>query len=187
MLQSLLLSRYGRCKVTKKLYNIRNGERVARNREFHLVMGKLHAVDAAAILLITRARVAGEGAAQCGEGIGIEACGKRFGNYHIEHFAFLRVRVGESACSIGVAVGVGQIGLNVVDRSAVHQVGASHYKHWRIGAIVVYAYEPHRGQAYSIRSEGRASGKDAHASVAAQARRANRGRPSIALRFGKIP
>ena len=88
---------------------------------------------------------------------------------------------------IRVAVGVWDIGLDVVDGGAVHEVGAPHDEdRAHLGPDLDF-FQLDAGQAQRIGPERRAGGKHAHPGVAAQAGRADRGRPGIPHGPGELP
>ena len=88
---------------------------------------------------------------------------------------------------LGVAVGVGQIRLDVIDRRAAHQIRTRHIQDRAVLRVEVGLYQPHARKPQRVRPEGRARGKDAHAGVAAQTRRTHGRRPAVAARLGKFP
>ena len=87
---------------------------------------------------------------------------------------------------LGVAVGGGEVRLDVVNRRAVHQVGARHAHH-RHAVHRLYRFDTYRRESQSVGTEGRAGGEDPHPGIAAQAWRAHRRRPPLPLGSGKTP
>ena len=67
-----------------------------------------------------------------------------------------------------MAVGVGDIGFDVVDGGAVHQVGTPHDEDGADVGPVLDGLQPDAGQAQRVGPEGGAGGKDAHPGVAAE-------------------
>ena len=86
-----------------------------------------------------------------------------------------------------MAVGIGQIGLDIQDRGAVHQVGAAYVQNGPQHGVRFDSLQPHGGQADRIGPKRRSRGKNAHASVAAQLGRPHRGRPVPSHALGKLP
>ena len=107
----------------QKLIDAYHCHRCAVDLEFHFAVGECHAVDALGVVLVAWSWVASQCAPQCSQRVGTNSAGKILGNIHFQWLHSLGVGVGETAGGVGVAVGVGQIGLNVDYRGAVHQVG----------------------------------------------------------------
>ena len=93
----------------------------------------------------------------------------------------------EALGGVGVAVGVGNIGLDVVDGGAVHEVGSPHDEDGAHVGTNLDFFQLDAGQAQRIGPEGRAGGENAHAGVAAEAGRADRGRPGVPHGPGELP
>ena len=93
----------------------------------------------------------------------------------------------EAAPCVGVAVGVGQIGFDIQNRSAVHEVGAAYMQNGPQRGVRFDSLQAHGGQADGVGPKRRPRGKYAHAPVAAQLGRPYRGRPVPAHALGKLP
>ena len=93
----------------------------------------------------------------------------------------------EACGGVRVAVGVGNVGLDVVDGGAVHQVGAPHDEDGADVRPVLDGFQLDAGQSQRIGPEGRAGGKYAHPGVAAEAGRPDGGGPAVPHRAGKLP
>ena len=94
---------------------------------------------------------------------------------------------GEAAGGLRAAVGVGEIGLDVEDRRAVHQVGPGDEQRRALALELLRAQQPHAAQPQGVGAEGRARGEDPHAHIPAEPRRAYRGRPALPVGRGKMP
>ena len=86
-----------------------------------------------------------------------------------------------------MAVRIGDVGLDIVDGGAVHQVGTAHDEHRPNVRALLNSFQLYAGKPQRVRSEGGAGGKHAHPGVAAKARRAHGGRPAFPHRAGKLP
>ena len=84
-------------------------------------------------------------------------------------------------------VGIRKVGLDVIDRRAVHQICARDDQNVTEAILMLHAFELHAGKADGVRPERRARRKNAHALVAAKARRAHRRRPCIAHGGRELP
>ena len=94
---------------------------------------------------------------------------------------------GKALGGIRVAVGIGDVRLDVVNGGAIHQVGTAHDEHRANVRPVLDAFQTHAGKAQRIGTEGRPGGEHAHAGVAAQTRRAYSGGPAVPHRAGELP
>ena len=153
--------------------------------EAHVLPREGHAVHARGIVLIRRARVEREHAAQ-GRALFLRHERLQLRREHHLH-RVIGLRRGEAAERVRMAVRQRMIGLDVQDRRAVHQVGAAHQQRHAVRAVRLHALQRHAGQPDGVRAERRARGEHAHARVAAQPRRAHRRRPALPLVFGKQP
>src|SRR3712207_2451959 len=73
-----------------------------------------------------------------------------------------------------MAIGIGHIGLDVVDGRAIHEVGTEHIYNRCARGVEVDATDAHRREADGVRAERRARGPHAHAHVASQHGRPHR-------------
>ena len=95
--------------------------------------------------------------------------------------------VREAAGGVRVAVAVGNVGLDVKNRCAIHQVCAAYVQNRAEFPGLLHAQKADAGQPQIVGAEGGAGGKDAHPGVPAQPRRAHGGRPALADSLGKLP
>ena len=86
-----------------------------------------------------------------------------------------------------MAVPIGEVGLDVQDGGAVHQVRAPDMEHRAQGVRVHNAVQPHGGEADGIGPEGGAAGEDPHPLIAPQPGRPDRGGPLRPLGLVKGP
>ena len=94
----------------------------------------------------------------------------------------------EAPGGVRVAVGVGDVGLDVVDGGAVHQVGTPHDEDGADVRPVLDGFQLDAGQSQrSWAGKGEAGGKYAHPGVAAEAGRPDGGGPAVPHRAGKLP
>ena len=96
-------------------------------------------------------------------------------------------RAGKASHRLRTAVGVGNIGLDIIDGTAIHQIGPGDMDHRSLRGVQFHPFQPHAAQPDGIGPERRTGGKDPHAGIAPQTRRAHRGRPVLAHRLGKLP
>ena len=100
----------------------------------------------------------------------------------------VELRLRRKACScIRVAVGIGNVGLDVVDGGAVHQVGSPHDEHRADFRPNLNGFQFHAGQPQRVGPERRPGGEDAHPGVAAQPRRPDGGGPAVPHGTRKLP
>ena len=85
---------------------------------------------------------------------------------------------GKAAKGFRVAVGIGNVGLDVQNGGAVHQVGPLDPEHRALGGLAD-ACQLHAGQGDGVGPEGGAGGKDPHPGVAPQPGRTHRGGPGL--------
>ena len=136
-------------------------------------------------MLIGRARVLREHSAQCVQLFRREARREHVRYLHGERA--LPFAGGEAAERARRGVRVGDVGLDVENGRAVHQVGAGNAQHGPFGRGELHGLQLHAGEAEGIRPHGRARGENAHARVPAQARRAHQRRPGLAKILRKSP
>ena len=94
---------------------------------------------------------------------------------------------GKAFGSVRVTVGVGDIGLDVIDGGAVHQVSPAHQQDGAHLRAHLDAFQLHAGKAQGVGPEGGPGGEHAHAGIAAQTRRPNGGGPAVPHRAGELP
>ena len=94
---------------------------------------------------------------------------------------------GEAFGRLRMAVGIGNIGLDVKNRRPVHEVCPCDVEHRPARISEINALEPHARQADGVRPERGARGEHAHAHIAAQSRRSHGRRPGSINVFGKLP
>ena len=93
----------------------------------------------------------------------------------------------KAARRLRVAVGIRQIGLDIVNRRSVHQIRAADDEHRPLRGVQPHFLKRHGRQPDGIGAKRRPRGEHTHARVAAQPRRAHRRRPSLPLAGGKAP
>ena len=93
----------------------------------------------------------------------------------------------KAAGGIRVAVAVGNVGLDIKNRGAIHQIRAAHVQNRTEFPGLLHAQKTDAGQPQIVGAEGGAGGKDAHPGVPAQPGRAHGGRPALADSLGKLP
>ena len=84
--------------------------------------------------------------------------------------------VNEATCCFGVAIGKGDVGLDVEDGRVVAQIGSQNVDDRTVFGVL-NVVELYAGESQRVRAEGAARCKDTHALYAAQAWRSHRGRP----------
>ena len=162
-----------------------DGQRLAVHLEVDFQTAELHAVDPLGVVLVGGAGVVFQHTLQRRLLVG--------GHFGPEGVAADHVQVVgpglrcETCGGIRVAVGVGDIGFDVVDGGAVHQVGAPHDEDGADVGSVLDGFQLDAGQSQRIGPEGRAGGKYAHPGVAAEAGRPDGGGPAVPHRAGKLP
>ena len=95
--------------------------------------------------------------------------------------------VRKAPCGGWLTVAVGNVGLDVKDGGAVHQIGAAHNQYITILPGMAHFQELYAGQSQIVGPERGAGGKYTHAGVAAQPGRADRWGPALPYCLGKLP
>ena len=67
-----------------------------------------------------------------------------------------------------MTIRINHIGFDVINGGSIHQVGTLHINHGAQIGVILYTVNAHTRKAEMIGTEGRACGKDAHATIAAQ-------------------
>ena len=88
--------------------------------------------------------------------------------------------VDKAAAGLGMAVGKGNVGLDVEDGGAVHEVGPLDMEHGSVGSMEVDGEESYGGESQRIGTEGRPGGPHTYSLVASQARGTYGRRPLLA-------
>ena len=86
-----------------------------------------------------------------------------------------------------MAVCVGDVGLDVKNGGAVHEVRTGDMDHGAKLLRHFHTQQLHTGKAQIVGPEGGPGGEDAHPGIAAQPRRPHRGGPARPDRLGKLP
>ena len=102
-------------------YRLNHRHDTVGNAEADIAGGKRHSVDALRIVMITGTGVLGQHLAHGSLLIGREEAGDVGRDDDIEGLPDMGVD--ETAAGIGMGIGIGHVGLDVVDGRAVHQVG----------------------------------------------------------------
>lgn len=133
--------------------------------------GILHGIDALGRRMIMRARVFGkeffadvEVGAQCFKLWQGELPFRLFANLHLEPLPLCCVR--KSATSVWVGIGIGYVGLDIVDRCAVSEVGTLYIYHRGIRTVIIYTLYQDGGESEGIGAVRTARGKHPHPLVA---------------------
>lgn len=95
--------------------------------------------------------------------------------------------VSVAAGGVRVAVAVGNVGLDVENRGAVHQVCTAHVQNRAEFPGLLHTQKADAGQPQIVGAERGTGGEDAHPGVSAQPGRAHGGRPALPDSFGKLP
>ena len=93
----------------------------------------------------------------------------------------------EAAERVRVGVGKRQIGLYIINRSAVQYVRALDYKHRPVRSAAPYFNEPDARKSEGVRTKRRTGGKYAHSRVSSESRRTDGKTRGLLTRFGKFP
>ena len=93
----------------------------------------------------------------------------------------------EALGGLGMGVHIGQIGLDVIEGGAVHQISPQNVKHRPPGGVQLDPFQLHAGEPQRIGAERGAGGKNSHPGVAPQPGRADGGGPAVPHRPGKLP
>ena len=86
-----------------------------------------------------------------------------------------------------MAVAVGNVGLDVENRGAVHQIPAAHVQNRAEFPGLLHTQKTDAGQPQIVGAEGGAGGEDPHPGVSTQPGRAHGGRPALPDGLGKLP
>lgn len=95
--------------------------------------------------------------------------------------------VRKAAGGVRVAVAVGNVGLDIENRGAVHQVRTAHMQNRAEFPGLLHAQKADAGQPQIVGAERGTGGEDPHPDVSAQPGRAHGGRPALPDSFGKLP
>ena len=150
------------------------------------VVGKLEGVGAGGVVLVVGTGVVGEDGAEGVLLFGGEDGEEGFGIVDGEGRLLLRLG-GETTGGVGMGVGEGEVGLNVVDGGAVHKVGAGDVEDRAPGCGEVYLGETHGRETDGVGTERGACGEDAHTPVTAETGRADSGMPLFGVGLGEVP
>ena len=110
-----------------------NGKNVAADPEADIAACERHTIDASVVVVIARTRVLGKYTAQCISLFSGEGSSHLHRHLHLQRLPLLRVD--EAAAGLGMAVGIGDVGLHVENGRTIHQVGSQHMQH-RTEAVV---------------------------------------------------
>ena len=151
------------------LHNFDDAEHTIGHPKAHITASEGHAIDAAVIIMVWGPRILCQHLSQTHQLLWSEAPGQRIGNHYVEHLPLSGID--KTAAGVRMAIGVGHLGLDVVDGRAIHQVSAANMYHGafiggQLHLIYIYARE-----AEPVRTEWRPRGKHANAGVTTQARR----------------
>ena len=107
---------------------------------------------------------------------------------HLQRLYALILLLSKAPSGIGVTIRKGQIGLDVQDGCAIHQVGSIHTDDRSLTGVEVDGQDAYAGQADVVGTERTARGPYTHAPVATQTGRTNGGTPRLAvMRLAEIP
>ena len=107
------------------------------------------------------------------------------GNDDLQRFP--RRDSGEAPQGFRVAVGVGNVGLDVQNGRSVHQIGAQDPQHGAPVRRPLHSRQLYAGEGNGVGPEGRAGGEHAHPGVSAQPGRADGGGPVLPHRLVEDP
>ena len=136
-------------------------------------------------MLIGGARILGQHPQQGGPARLLHRLQQLRGTLHPE--AGLLGLAGKAPRRLGAAVRVGEIGLHIIDGSAVHQVGPRYPERRPPLGMLLDPLQPDAGQANGVGAEGRTGGKHPHAGIPPKARGAHRRGPVFPHRLGELP
>ena len=144
---------------------VNHGQHPACDLEADIKIGKRHPIDAFWVFLIAGTRVESQHFSQRSQFFIGKALAKGFWYYH---FQFLPLRViHETTSSLRVAIGIGDIRLDIVDRGSVHQVCSLYIDKWAEFLVFYNLVDAYTRESETIGTERRAGGKYAHPPVAA--------------------
>ena len=171
--------------VILQRYDLANGQPVILHRKPDIEPGKGQAVNPSGLALVAGAGVVAENADGGGALVFRQKLQKGRGEGHLQKKVICGVR--EAAQGIGMGVCVGDVGFDVENGGAVHQVRAGNVDDRAKLLRHFHTLEPDAAQSQIVGPEGGPGGEHAHAGVAAQAGRADRGAPAGPDRLGKLP
>ena len=131
----------------------------------HITTSEGHAVDATGIVMIAGTRVLGQHLTESLEVGGAVAACHGIGNVDLQRLPLMAVD--EARASLGVGIGIGHVGLDVVDGRAVHEVGTEHMDDRTLGGVELHLIYTYAREPEVVGTEGRARGKNPDAIVAA--------------------
>ena len=151
----------------------------------YLVGCKRNNITARGVAMVGRTGVAGQDFDQrLTQGLGQKG-EERLGAFYPDLMA--GKGVDKAAADLGMAVGKGNVGLDVEDGRAVHEVGPLDMEHGSVGGMEVDGEESYGRESERIGTEGRPGGPHTYSLVASQARGTYGRRPLLAHILGELP
>ena len=161
------------------------GQNVSLHGEADIVPGERQSVDALRASLVGWPGVVGQNA-DGGVPLVLREQGQKRGR-EADVQQEVPGGVCEAAGGVRVAVAVGNVGLDVENRGAVHQVRTAHMQNRAEFPGLLHAQKADAGKPQIVGAERGTGGKDPHSGVSAQPGRAHGGRPALADGLGKLP
>ena len=167
-----------------RFFHFYHRQGVVLDGEADLVFSKPHTVQAVGVVLVGRPRVVGKALLQaCPFFLG-DFGEKLLGKAYAEGVSLVRFRI--TCRGFRMAIGEGQVGLDIENGSSVQQVRSRNDEDIALVGSVFYAYKLYAGQAYGVGAKGGTAGENAHAGIAAEPRRTDGGRPFLSVRSREI-
>ena len=168
-----------------RLQDVLHHKQVVRHSETDLPPGKGEDIAPLRTVVVGGAGILGQDADEAVPQGGGDPLQKRRGKRDVKGLPGMPV--GESAGGLRVAVAVAEIGLDVIDGGAVHEIRPGDVEQRPQSGVKLHPLQPHGGQADGVGAEGGAGGKDPYAGIPAQPGRTDRGGPLFPDSLGELP
>ena len=152
---------------------------VVFDAKLHFLSCELEGIDALGVVVVVGTRVGSKYLFECFEMLGIESLDEfRIENYRDLLWRFGKQTLGHAMMhpdrSVWMTICEWQVGLDVEDVCAVHEVGSFHLYYRTIGGVEFDAEDADGRESNVVRTIGAACGEDTHPFVAAKTRRTHR-------------
>ena len=153
------------------------------NTELYVTAGKGHPINALRVVVVTGTRVLGQHIAQSLQFRIAEQSGDVVGDFHAERLPLMLID--KAGAGIGVSVGIGDVGFDIVDGRTIHEVGTEDVDDGSFGGSKLYFLDADARKPEVVGTEGRARGKHPYTLVAAKTRGADGEAPLCPSRRGR--
>jgi hypothetical protein len=164
--------------IRRSFSDICHKNRSIIDTEVHIKASKTHPVDSLGIMLIMRARILSK---DLFEGLPLGRRKRSKKGLIALHAKFGIRSCGKAAPCLRTSIGVRDIGLDIIDRRAAHQISSPYNEKESLDSAVLDFYKFYKRESQGIGPKRRAGGKNAEPFIAAKAGRTHRRGPSMVL------